>query len=98
MKRAVAAAAIAVALGVGGASTAWAQSSTPATGSMTQQQALGLLEAAGLRNIRSLTQLNDGTWRAQVTSGQGQDVLARVDAEGKVTLNTGVAGTTATPR
>lgn len=97
MKRAVAAAAIAVALGVGLAPAAWAQSSTPATGSMTQQQALGLLEAAGLRNIRNLTAMSDGTWRAQVTSRQGENVVARIDSEGKITLNTGVAGTTVAP-
>jgi hypothetical protein len=54
-----------------------------------------MLEAAGLRNIRDLTSLSDGTWRAQVTNAGGGNVVARIDSQGNIVLNTGVAGTTA---
>jgi len=81
-------AAIGILLGLAGAPAAFAQTSATA---MSQPQALSRLEAAGLRNIRNLTQQSDGTWRAQVTSAQGEDVQARIDANGNIVLNTGVA-------
>ncbi|GGJ23057.1 PepSY domain-containing protein [Neoroseomonas lacus] len=97
MKRTTAAA-IAVVLGIGFAPTAWAQTATPgttATGSISEAQARMMLEAAGLRNIRDLTSLSDGSWRAQVTNAAGGNVVARIDSQGTIVLNTGVAGTTA---
>ncbi|MEO3475841.1 hypothetical protein AAFN86_28580 [Roseomonas sp. CAU 1739] len=110
MKRATAAA-FALTLGVGLAPTAWAQTSVPGpgatqgqpqAGSMAENQVRSHLEANGLRNIRDLTMLSDGTWRAQVTSGSGGNVLATVDAQGNIMLNTGVApaasGTQAQPQ
>ena len=99
MKRATAVA-FALSLGVVIAPTAWTQTSVPGPGAtqgqppaggMAENQARSHLEAAGLRNIRSLTMLNDGTWRAQVTSGSGGNVQAIVDARGNIILNTGVA-------
>ncbi|MBW6397854.1 hypothetical protein KPL78_08365 [Roseomonas sp. HJA6] len=92
-------AAFAVAFGIGLGPVAWAQSTT--TGSMTEAQVLSRLEAAGLRNIRDLTQQSDGTWRAQVTPGSGGNVLARIDTQGNIVLNTGLpvrrSATTQTP-
>lgn len=86
----------AVALGVGLASPAWTQTNAPGSG-MSESQALAYLEAAGLENIRDLTMQNDGTWRAQVTAAQGNNVQAVVDAQGNIALNTGVAAARGAP-
>ena len=83
-------AAIAILLGLAAAPASFAQAPA-ATSGMTQPQALSRLESAGLRNIRNLAQQSDGTWRAQVTSAQGEDVQAMIDTSGNITLNTGVA-------
>lgn len=77
----------------------WAQTPLPnqnttgsrlPAGGIPEAIAQSRLQAQGLRNIRSLVQLSDGSWRAQVTSAQGSDVEAFVDANGNVSLNDGV--------
>jgi len=95
------AAALIVAIGLGLVPAAWAQTPVPgsgatqvppATGSMTsQEQVARQLQDAGLRNIRDVQMQSDGTWRAQVTSAEGVDVQAAVDALGNISLHSGVA-------
>ncbi|MBR0653286.1 hypothetical protein GXW78_26775 [Roseomonas terrae] len=60
-------------------------------GDISEAVAQSRLQAAGLRNIRDLTRRSDGTWRAQVTSSQGVDGEAIIDAGGNVQLSDGVA-------
>jgi hypothetical protein len=79
-----------ITLNMGVAPAASTTQAQPQGASMAETQVRSRLEAAGLQNIRDLTMLNDGTWRAQVTSAQGSNVQAMVDAQGNVTLNTGL--------
>jgi hypothetical protein len=87
-------------LGMAIAPFGWAQTPLPnqnttgtgqlPAGGVPEAVAQSRLQAQGLRNIRSLVRQSDGSWRAQVTSAQGTDVQAMVDANGNVSLNDGV--------
>ncbi|MBR0653218.1 hypothetical protein GXW78_26425 [Roseomonas terrae] len=89
-----------IGIGAAVAPQGWAQTPVPNQnttagqlpgGGIPEAAAQSRLQAAGLRNIRDLTRQSDGSWRAQVTSAQGVDGQATVDANGNVSLGDGVS-------